>query len=272
MAIEKTGGEEVVVSLPCDSVVPRPDNRPLDPSLVEEMAESYERTGQAVPAIVRPLVGGAYELVDGHHRLAAKGEARRRYPRNAAHRSLDCIVRDLTDAEAEIQAAVANMQKPLTSAEKGRLYERIGIRIDEMRSERPGAFGGMDRGSAIASCASEGGGKVSKATVYRSINAAHAEDGTHEYAGMSEQQRKKVSRMRTGRRKEAASVLAEGGRAALDAWLRRSDLDDDARVVAQCVARIRSACSEMRRCESRGARLDAQTAGLLASIEDVLGR
>ena len=107
---------------------------------------------------------------------------------------------------------MANIQKPLTQAEKGRLYERIGIRVDEMRADDPSVgFGDLDRGSAIASCASEGGTKVSKATVYRSINAAHAEDGTHEYEGMSERQRKTVSKMRKDERCEASRILKSQG-------------------------------------------------------------
>lgn len=261
--------DERVAVFPCEAIRPRADNRALDDSLVEEIAESFECSTQAVPIIVRPLMDGAFELVDGHHRLAAKKLAARRYPANTNHLSINCIVRDLTDAEAEIQMAVANIQKPLTIAEKGRLYDRIGIRIDEMRQGNPKAFEGMDRGAAIAHCASGTSGAVSKATVYRSINAAHAEDGTHEYAGMTERQRKLVSRMRAKRRHEAQRILESDGQEGLDAWLDNLAVDEAQEAVSKCCMRIRSSCSEIRRHEKNGCTLDYSTYSLVQAIESV---
>lgn len=265
--LTENANKETVITLPCSAISPRPDNRQLDPSIVSEIAASYSRTGQAIPVIVRPLMDGTYELVDGHHRLAAKELARKQDPVNPDHKRIDCIIRNLTDAQAEIQSAVANIQKPLTQVEKGRLYERIGIRVDEMRADDPSAFGDLDRGSAIASCASEGGTKVSKATVYRSINAAHAEDGTHEYEGMSERQRKTVSKMRKDERREASRILKSQGEKALDAWIDGGKRSEDDELVAQSIRRIRSACAEIRRCEKRGAVLDCRTKDLLSAIE-----
>lgn len=264
--------KEIVITLPCGAISPRPDNRQLDPSIVGEIAASFSKTGQAIPVIVRPLMDGTYELIDGHHRLAAKELAGKQDPGNPDHKRIDCIIRNLTDAQAEIQSAVANIQKPLTQAEKGRLYERIGIRVDEMRSVDPSAFDGLDRGSAIASCASEGGTKVSKATVYRSINAAHAEDGTHEYEGMSERQRKTVSKMRKDERREASRILKSQGEKALDAWIDGGKRSEDDELVALSIRRIRSACAEIRRCEKRGCTLQQPTKKLLEAIEIALER
>ena len=263
--------KEIVIALPCSAISPRPDNRQLDPSVVSEIAQSLSKTGQAIPVIVRPLMDGTYELVDGHHRLAAKRLARKQDPGNPDHDRIDCIIRNLTDAQAEIQSAVANIQKPLTQAEKGRLYERIGIRVDEMRADDPSAFGDLDRGSAIASCASEGGTKVSKATVYRSINAAHAEDGTHEYEGMSERQRKTVSKMRKDERREASRILKSQGEKALDAWIDGGKRSEDDELVALSIRRIRSACAEIRRCEKRGCALKSLDRKLVEAIESALG-
>lgn len=270
--LEEATNKENVLTLPCSAISPRPDNRQLDPGVVSEIAESYLKTGQAAPVIARPLMDGRYELVDGHHRLAAKRLARKWHPEDPAHTCIDCIVRNLTDAEAEIQSAVANIQKPLTQAEKGRLYERIGIRVDEIRADDPAAFDGLDRGSAIASCASKAGAKVSKATVYRSINAAHAEDGTHEYEGMSEKQRKLVSKMRTERRKEASRILQSQGEKALDDWIDNGMRSEDDELVAQSVRRIRSACAEIRRCEKRGCALKPSDKKLIEAIELALER
>lgn len=260
---------ENVVSLPCEAIVPRPDNRVLDDNLVKEIAESLEKVGQTTPAFVRELMNGQYELIDGHHRLEAKKYAARKYPSNPSHAQIACIIRNLTDAEAEIQMAVANIQKPLTVAEKGRLYERIGIRVDEMRLADPALFQGMDRGEAIALCASRAAGKVSKATVYRSMNEAHAEDGTHEYAGMTTKQRKLVSRMKAGKRQEAQRVLESKGSEGLDIWLEGVKVDNAESSVKKCCMRIRSSCSEIRRYEKNGYVLDRETTSMIEAIEAV---
>ena len=260
---------ESVFRIACKDIVPRSGNRALDPSVIDEIAQSFEKVGQTTPVIVRRLMDGRYELVDGHHRLAAKEAALKQHPKNAEHREICCIVRDLTDAEAEIQMVVANIQKPLSIAEKGRLYERIGIRVDELRASKPTAFAGMDRGSAIASCASKGGTSVSKATVYRSINEAHAEDGTHEYAGMNARQRKAVSRMRTEKRKEAAKVLAQDGALALDDWITVQVCAEASSEVDASLRKIYSAVAEIRRAEAKGAVLNMQTALLVKTIEEI---
>lgn len=259
--------DEDIVRISCKSISPRPDNRKMDDEMVMELAESFERTGQTTPVIVRRLMGGSYEMVDGHHRLAAKRLAARLYPKNPEHLRISCIVRNLTDAEAEIQMLVSNIQLPISMADKGRLFERIGMRVDELRAIDSEAYPSMDRGQAIAAIASGKGQKVSKATVYRSINEAHAEDGTHEYAGMSERQRKSVSRMRLQQRKTAAKILSDEGSDALDAWLQELGGDENRIALDACLRRMRTAASEIRRLEKRGLRLDKKTAELLNALE-----
>ncbi|WP_314039440.1 ParB N-terminal domain-containing protein [Slackia exigua] len=263
--------DEDVVVISCKVITPRPDNRKMDEGMVIELAEPFERVGQTTPVIVRRLIGGSCEIVDGHHRLAAKAVAAKLYPKNQDHQHISCIVRNLTDSEAEIQMLVSNIQMPISMADKGRLFERIGIHVDKARSTDPDAYPNMDRGQAIASIASKHGNRVSKATVYRSINEAHAEDGTHEYSGMSERQRKLVSRMRIQQRKQqrkmAAEILAEKGSDALDTWLKTLHETEDKDALDACMRRIRSAASEIRQLEKRGIKLDEKTAALLNAIE-----
>lgn len=79
--------------------------------------------------------------------------------------NISCIVRDLTDAEAEIQMLVSNIRLSISMADKRRLFERTGVRVDELRSVDPQACPNMDRGQAVAAIASVKGQKVSKATV-----------------------------------------------------------------------------------------------------------
>ncbi len=96
---------------------------------------------------------------------------------------------------------------------------------------------------------------------------AHAEDGTHEYAGMNERQQKIVSRMRVQQRKTAAKMLSEKGSDALDAWLQKLGDDENQIALDTCLRRIRSAASEIRHLEKRGVRLGKKTADLLKAIE-----
>ncbi len=265
--MDKAPPKEEVVEIDCADLIVRPDNRALDETMVAEIAESFERSSQATPMLVRRLMDNKYEIIDGQHRFAAKRLAAIRYPYNPAHCTASCIVRELTDIEAEIQMLVANIQKPISVADKGRLYERIGVRIDDQRNQDSSAFANMDRGQAIAAVASSSGVSVSKATVYRSINEAHAEDGSHEYTGMDKRQRKSVSRMRTSQRKEAARVLSNEGSEGLDAWLARVAEETDRGSLDTCLRRIRSAASEIRRLERRGIALDGKTASILDAIE-----
>ena len=46
----------------------------LPPAQYDRLVESIRRVGFAQPILVRPLAGGRYELVDGHHRTRAMRE------------------------------------------------------------------------------------------------------------------------------------------------------------------------------------------------------
>lgn len=106
--------------------------------------------------------------------------------------------------------------------------------------------------------------------MYRSINAAHAEDGTHEYAGMTERQRKHVSRMRAKQRQDAQRIMESDGQEELDAWLESLAVGEAQEAVGKCCMRIRSSCSEIRRHEKNGCTLDYATYSLVQAFESVI--
>jgi hypothetical protein len=53
--------------------------RPVDENYVDEISKSMASIGQLEAILVRPLVGGGFEVVDGHHRLLATKKEETRY-------------------------------------------------------------------------------------------------------------------------------------------------------------------------------------------------
>ena len=77
--MDKAPPKEEVVEIDCADLIVRPDNRALDETMVAEIAESFERSSQATPMLVRRLMDNKYEIIDGQHRFAAKRLAAIRY-------------------------------------------------------------------------------------------------------------------------------------------------------------------------------------------------
>ncbi|SMB80614.1 ParB/RepB/Spo0J family partition protein [Deinococcus hopiensis] len=70
---------------------------------LEELAHSIREQGVLQPLLVRPLPGGRYEIV--------AGERRWRAAQQAGLTEVPVLVRDLTDAQAQLAAAVENLQR-----------------------------------------------------------------------------------------------------------------------------------------------------------------
>lgn len=73
------------------------------PEALEELARSVREQGILQPLLVRPLGGGRYEIV--------AGERRWRAARLAGLTEVPVLLRDLTDAQAQLAAAVENLQR-----------------------------------------------------------------------------------------------------------------------------------------------------------------
>ena len=96
---------EKVQDIPLEDLQPF-ENHPFkvaDNEEMKQMIESIERIGTISPALARPLDNGKYELISGHRRLAAC--------KAAGLETMPVIVREMSDDEAVITMADANLQR-----------------------------------------------------------------------------------------------------------------------------------------------------------------
>jgi len=108
----------------------------VDESMTE-MADSIKQHGVLVPTIVRPKVGGRYEMVAGHRRKTAC--------ELAELTKLPCIVRELTDDEATLIMVDSNLQREqLLPSEKAFAYK---MKLDAMK--RQAGRHGKENGATV---------------------------------------------------------------------------------------------------------------------------
>ena len=123
---------EKVVLLPPEDISEFP-NHPFQVRMddaMKEMAQSVRENGVLVPALVRPKVGGGYEMVSGHRR--------KRAAELAGLREIPCIVRNLTDDQAIVIMVDSNLQREqILPSEKAFAYK---MKLDAMKRQagRPG--------------------------------------------------------------------------------------------------------------------------------------
>jgi ParB family chromosome partitioning protein len=98
-------GRTYVKDLPPSQISEFPDH-PFKVRMDEEMeklVESVKERGVLMPALVRPMPDGSYQMVSGHRRKKASELA------EAA--TIPCIVRELTDDEAVLIMVDSNLQR-----------------------------------------------------------------------------------------------------------------------------------------------------------------
>lgn len=109
---------EKVQNIPLEDLQPF-ENHPFkvaDDEEMKQMIESIEMVGTISPALARPLDNGKYELISGHRRLAAC--------KAAGLETMPVIVRDMSDDEAVITMADANLQREtILPSEKAFAYK-----------------------------------------------------------------------------------------------------------------------------------------------------
>ena len=122
-----TANQERIVELPLPQIADFP-NHPfkvrMDSAMVE-LTESVQLNGVLLPALVRPMPDGTYQMVSGH---------RRKYATELAERpTLPCIIREMSDDDAIIVMVSSNVQrlKPLPS-ERAFAYK---MRLDAMKRQ-----------------------------------------------------------------------------------------------------------------------------------------
>jgi ParB family transcriptional regulator, chromosome partitioning protein len=125
--------------LPVELIVPNPrqPRRSFDEATLEALAGSLRERGVLQPVLVRPVVGGTYELV--------AGERRWRAAQIAGLETVPALVRERDDAEALEAALIENMARedlnPVEEAracaalveELGLTRESVGLRVGRSR-------------------------------------------------------------------------------------------------------------------------------------------
>ena len=113
---QETG--EHVVMLPLDAIHPFKNHpfRIVDDEEMQKIAESIREYGVLVPAIVRPLENGEYEMISGH---------RRRYASMLAGKeTMPAIVREMDDDTATILMVDSNLQREhILPSERAKAYQ-----------------------------------------------------------------------------------------------------------------------------------------------------
>ena len=116
---ERSGArQEGVIEIPISELYPFKDHpfRVVDDDTMPETAESVREYGILVPAIVRPLDGGGYEIISGHRR--------KRACELAGLETMPAIVRNLDDDEAVIIMVDSNLQREnILPSERAKAYQ-----------------------------------------------------------------------------------------------------------------------------------------------------
>lgn len=104
-----TAGNGGATRLPLEDIQAGENTRELDPAHVDGLAQSIKLRGLLVPLIVRPTTGG-YQLVAGHHRLAAC--------RQLGHRDVLVVVRheEGSSTDSAVENVTRKQLNPLQEA------------------------------------------------------------------------------------------------------------------------------------------------------------
>lgn len=112
--------KDQVRMVPVGDIVPntRQPRQRFDDTRLEELAHSVREKGIIEPLIVRPAIGGRYELVAGERRLRAA--------QIVGHEQVPVLVRDYRDRESLEIALIENLQREdLNPVDEARAYLRL---------------------------------------------------------------------------------------------------------------------------------------------------
>ena len=130
---------------PLEITVDKIDRNPFqtrtsfDPAKLTELAQSIAATGVVQPIIVRPLLNGRYQLINGERRLLASKEA--------GMPTIPAILRTVSDEQAMEMTIVENLQRAdLNPMEQARAYQRLSTDF-KMTQEQMALRTGKERAS-----------------------------------------------------------------------------------------------------------------------------
>jgi len=111
----------------------------FDETQLQELATSIAATGVVQPILVRPLMGGQFQLIAGERRWLAS--------KRAGRETIPAIVRQVSDEQAMEMTIVENLQRAdLNPMEQARAFERLA-REFQLTQEQMAKRTGKDRAS-----------------------------------------------------------------------------------------------------------------------------
>lgn len=157
--------------LPTSVIDEWPGNREVDGETVALLARDISAEGILRPVLVRPRAYGRYQIIAGHHRVAAVRLLAAQNPGERRWEAVRALAVDLTDAEAERAVVATNVYmtpswKPPASR-RAVEWMRLGEEAMRMRADDPGRWRGTRTDDMIAAIAKERGIEVSASTVKR---------------------------------------------------------------------------------------------------------
>lgn len=225
------------LDLPLGAIDPHPGNRPIDPQRVEELAATIERDGLGQLPLVRAMPNGRYQMIAGHHRLAAyklldgrSGDGRwSRMPVNA--------MAGCDDEHALCLLHMTNLAVAgLSKAEAGRAYEAIARVVRKERKEDPERFAGVTTNQVVADISASQGKPVS-ATYVRTALKEYRESAS------PRKTEARQSVLATPRESDLAADALQRAIERLDT-LDKSELEHVAQRLARYSRRLRSLVRE----------------------------
>ena len=129
--METAPPQEVITNIPLSELHPFP-NHPFqirDDDAMKETAESIKEYGVLVPAIVRPIPDGGYEIVSGHRRKHAS--------ELAGQDTMPCIVRDMDNDAATIIMVDSNLQRESILPSERAMAYKMKLEAIKHRAGRP---------------------------------------------------------------------------------------------------------------------------------------
>ena len=129
--METAPPQEVITNIPLSELHPFP-NHPFqvrDDDAMKETAESIKEYGVLVPAIVRPVPDGGYEIVSGHRRKHAS--------ELAGLDTMPCIVRDMDNDAATIIMVDSNLQRESILPSERAMAYKMKLEAIKHRAGRP---------------------------------------------------------------------------------------------------------------------------------------
>ena len=130
------GDDSAVTEVPLSDLHTFKDHpfRVLDDEKMEEMVESVKERGVLMPGIVRPRIGGGYEIIAGHRR--------KRACELAGLETMPVVIRNYTDEEAIVAMVDTNLQREeILPSEKARAYR---MKYDAMKHQGSGGGNTLD--------------------------------------------------------------------------------------------------------------------------------